>query len=71
VSAPLLSSAVDVEILVLVMRVRDMVGEVVTVVPRTNHSNSAPHKQRLECILRKYGLLGFNLLETKRFLNTI
>jgi hypothetical protein len=44
VSAPLLSSTVDVEIMVvvgvlmvvvLVMRVRDMVGEVVTAEPKT------------------------------------
>jgi hypothetical protein len=71
VSAPLLSPTVDVEIpvvvgvltvVVLVMRVRDMVGEVVTVVPRTDHSNSATHKQRLKMHskeIRCPGLLGF------------
>jgi hypothetical protein len=61
VSAPLLSSTADVDILVvvgvlmvvvLVMRVSDIVGEVVTVEPRTNHSNSAKKKQRPNCILK-------------------
>jgi hypothetical protein len=62
VSAPLLSSTADVEILavvgvlivvVFVMTVRDIVGEVVTVESRTNHCNSVTQKQRPNCILQK------------------